>query len=197
MLAMAMGDTWHLDDGEIERYSMGRCSGAELDRCDEHLLICEHCRRQVEEADAFAGAMRGAAAQGRERPRIRRDWFRLPRLVPVFAAAALLTIAWFGAQRLVPTPPPATILLTASRGTGTQIQAPSATPLAFQPDLTGLPFWPSYRLEVVDAAGARLWQGAYPGPATPKMPPGACFVRLYSPYGELYREYGLEILKPR
>jgi hypothetical protein len=195
---MAIRDTSHLDDGEVERYSMDQCPSAELERCDEHLLICEPCRRQVEQADVFHRAMRGAADQSRERPRVRRNWFQFPRLIPAFAAlAALVVVAWFGAQRLAPTPPPATILLTALRGAGTQIQAPSATPLALQPDLSGLPSWPSYLLEVVDAAGARLWQGAYPGRATPKLPPGVYFVRLYSPSGELYREYGLEIRKPR
>jgi hypothetical protein len=66
-----------------------------------------------------------------------------------------------------------------------------------QPDLSGLPSWPSYRLEVVDAAGARLWQGVFPGPAAPRMRPGVYFVRLYSPAGELYREYGLEIPQPK
>jgi hypothetical protein len=198
MLAMAIGDGWHMNDSEIERYSMGRSTGAELDRCDEHLLICEPCRRQIEEADVFVRAMRQAAAPSQELPRIRRNWFHLPRLIPVFAGlAALLLVAWFGAQRLVPTPPAATILLTASRGSGIQIQAPSGTPLALQPDLSGLPSWPSYRLEVVSAAGARLWQGVYPGPATPKMRPGIYFVRLYSPSGEIYREFGLEIPKPR
>jgi hypothetical protein len=198
MQAMAVGDRSHLNDGEIERYSMGRCMGEELDRCDEHLLICEPCRRQVEAAEVFLRAMRGAAAQSQSLPRTGRKWFQLPRLIPVFAAvAALLAVAWFGASRRLPTPPAATVLLTATRGPGTQIQAPSGTPLVLRPDLSGVPSWPSYRLEVVDAAGARLWQGLYPGPATPKMPPGVCFVRLYSPGGELYREYGLQIQKPR
>ena len=198
MQAMAVGDRLHLNGGEIEKYSMGRCTDEELDRCDEHLLICEPCRRQVEATDVFLRAMRGAAARSQPLPRIRRDWFHFPRLIPVLAAAAaLLAIAWFGAPSLLPTPPAATVLLTASRGPATQIQAPSGAPLALRPDLSGIPSWPSYRLEVVDAAGARLWQGPYPGPPTPKMRPGVYFVRLYSPRGELYREYGLEIQKPR
>jgi hypothetical protein len=198
MLAMAVDGESHLNDSEIERYSMGRCVGEELDWCDEHLLVCEPCRRQVEETGVFVRAIRGAAALSRPVPRIRRKWFQLPRLIPVFAAlGALLAVAWFAAPRLALTPPAATVLLTASRGPGTQIQAPSGTALALHPDLSGLPSWPSYRLEVVDAAGARLWQGLYPGSATPKMPPGVCFVRLYSPRGELYREYGLEIQNPR
>ena len=197
-MAMAIDDLGHLDDSEIESYSMGRFTGEELDRCDEHLLICETCQRQVEQTDVFHRAMRQAAAQSQKSPRARRNWFQLPRLIPVFAAlAALLAVAWFGAQHLVPTPLTATILLTASRGPGTQIQAPSGTPLALRPDLSDLPSWPSYRLEVVDAAGARVWEGVYPGPAAPKMRPGVCFVRLYSPGGELYREYGLEIRKAR
>ncbi len=194
MLAMAIGGC-HLDDNEIERYSMGRSSGDELDCCDEHLLICAPCRRQVEAADVFLRAMRQAAAQSQER---RRSRFHLPQLILVLGAlAALLLAAWFGAQRQVPTPPAATVLLTASRGSGIEIHAPAGTPLALQPDLSGLPSWPSYRLEVVDAAGARVWQGVYPGPDAPGMRPGVYFVRLYSPGGEIYREYGLEIRKSR
>jgi hypothetical protein len=197
MLAMAMGGC-HLSDGEIERYSMGRSPDAELDRCDEHLLICGPCRRLVERADVFVCAMRRAAALSPERPRIRRGWFHLPQLIPVLAAlAALLIAVWLRSHYPVPLPPTATVLLTASRGPGIQIHAPAGTPLVLQPDLSGLPVWPSYRLEVVDAAGARLWEGRYPGAAAPKMRPGVYFVRLYSPAGELYREYGLEIPKPR
>ena len=188
----------HLNDSEIERYSMGRSTGEELDRWDEHLLICETCRRQVGEADVFLRAMRRAAAHSQQLPRIRRVWRHLPRIMPILAAlAALLAVAWFVAQHLVLTPPATSIPLTAPRGPGIQIQAPSGTPLALQPDLSGLPTWPFYRLEVVDAAGARLWQGVYPGSAAPRMRPGVCFVRLYSPGGEFYREYGLEIRPPR
>ena len=193
MLAMGIGGC--LDDDETERYSMGRFAGAELDRCDEHLLICEPCRRQVEAADVFLRAMRRAAAQSQE---LRRNRFHLPQLILVLSAlAALLLAAWFGAQRQIPLPPAATVLLTASRGSGIEIHAPAGTPLALQPDLSGLPSWPSYRLEVVDAAGARVWQGVYPGPNAPGMRPGVYFVRLYSPGGEIYREYGLEIRKSR
>jgi hypothetical protein len=174
---------------------MGRSSGDELDCCDEHLLICEPCRRQVEAADVFLRAMRRAAAQSQE---LRRNRFHLPQLILVLSAlAALLLAAWFGAQRQIPLPPAATVLLTASRGSGIEIHAPAGTPLALQPDLSGLPSWPSYRLEVVDAAGARVWQGVYPGPNAPGMRPGVYFVRLYSPGGEIYREYGLEIRKSR
>ena len=197
MLAMAI-DGCHLNDTEIERYSMDRFQGTALDRCDEHLLVCGPCRRQVEEADVFLRAMRRAAARSQELPRRRRNWFRFPEFIPAFAALAmLLLVAWFGARRPVPMPPAATVLLTASRGSEIQIHAPAGAPLALQPDLSALPSWPSYRLEVVDAAGARLWQGVYPGPDAPGMRPGVYFVRLYSPGGEIYREYGLEIRKSR
>ena len=198
MQAMAVGDRLHLNGGEIEKYSMGRCTDEELDRCDEHLLICEPCRRQVDEAEVFTHAMRDAAAQSLELPRIRRNWFRLPRLIPISAAlAALLALVWFATERSMLTPPAATIMLTAPRGPGIQIQAPAGAPLVLQPDLSGLPSWPTYRLEVVDATGARVWQGVYPGSAAPKMRPGVYFVRLSSPTGELYREYGLDIQKLR
>jgi anti-sigma factor RsiW len=59
----------HLDGEEIENYSLGRLSEEELAPCEEHLLICEPCRRQVEASDAYIEAMRQAAAEIRSAPK--------------------------------------------------------------------------------------------------------------------------------
>jgi anti-sigma factor RsiW len=38
-------------------------SEEELGRCEEHLLVCDACRREVAASDAYVEAMRKAAAQ--------------------------------------------------------------------------------------------------------------------------------------
>ena len=53
----------HLGGEEIERYSLGEMSEEELACCEEHLLVCDACRREVAESDAYVEAMRKAAAQ--------------------------------------------------------------------------------------------------------------------------------------
>jgi hypothetical protein len=61
-----------------------------------------------------------------------------------------------------------------------------------------LPAFPSYRLEIVDAAGKSVWQAA----AIPQagkiaqalskgLAAGQYYIRLYSPGGELLREFSL------
>jgi anti-sigma factor RsiW len=56
----------HLGGEDAEKYSLGEMSEQELARCEEHLLICDPCRRQVEESDAYVAAMREAAGQLRK-----------------------------------------------------------------------------------------------------------------------------------
>lgn len=66
----------HMNPDEIEKYSMGKLSKTETAPVDEHLLVCEKCRTQVEASDAFVAAMRAAAKQigkgaGKTKPRNR------------------------------------------------------------------------------------------------------------------------------
>ena len=78
-------------------------------------------------------------------------------------------------------------------------QAPSRRPLTLQVDLTGLAASPTYRIEMVDQSGNRVWQGVIANPvsaASVTAPPqkrGMYFVRVALPSGETLREYGLEI----
>lgn len=60
---MAPRTSIHLSGEGAERYSLGEMSEEELGRCEEHLLICDACRREVAESDAYVEAMRKAAAQ--------------------------------------------------------------------------------------------------------------------------------------
>lgn len=188
---------YHLTDDEIEGYSMGALSGAELDRGEEHLLICESCRQRVGESDAYVAAMKRASERLRE-PKPRR--WGLPWLVPVLAGAAfaaLVILTWTSSRHFVDMPAVATVMLDATRGAGLMSQAPADWRLVLKPVLTGLPVWPKYRLEVVDTAGDYLWQGSYPGAVVGPLHAGLYFVRIYSPEGTLLREYGLEVEKTR
>jgi len=60
---MAPRASAHLSGEEAVRYSLGEMSEEELARCEEHLLVCDACRREVAASDAYVEAMRKAAAQ--------------------------------------------------------------------------------------------------------------------------------------
>ncbi len=62
---MAEGSDCHFDDEASERYSMGTLSDEEAEKIEEHLLICEACRRRVAKSDTYVAAMRRAAAKVR------------------------------------------------------------------------------------------------------------------------------------
>jgi anti-sigma factor RsiW len=73
MLAMASESDRHFDEEASERYSMGTLSGEEAEQIEEHLLVCEACRRRVAESDAYVAAMRRAAAELRRVKKRRTD----------------------------------------------------------------------------------------------------------------------------
>ena len=204
-MRMLLDAAVHPDEDDIERYSMGAVSEEETACFEEHLLICENCRLLVAESDAFVSALRGAGARiARKVPAQRRLPLFFPRWVPAyapaFAALALLTLATLAALRfgwMGSTAPAIAVNLQATRGVGAE--APPRRPLTLALDLTGLPQLPSYRVEMVDATGNRVWQGmvaADNAKATAQVPPknrGAYFVRVYTPSGEILREFGLEV----
>ena len=63
MLVMAAESDCHFDEEASERYAMGTLSDEEAEHIEEHLLICEACRRRVAESDTYVAAMRRAAAK--------------------------------------------------------------------------------------------------------------------------------------
>jgi hypothetical protein len=189
----------HLDPDDLERYSRGRASETEAIQFEEHLLACEVCREGLENAESYARAMRSAAANFEEPPAKGFRWFAgtwsLPRLIPAFAALALIfwgVVRFTGNSQM-----PLAISLTATRGVGVGSAAPAGRTLAITPDLTGLAAGPSYHVEIVDERGKATWQGGYTPAAgalqVAAQHAGPHFVRIYSPGGELLREYGLMI----
>jgi hypothetical protein len=183
----------HMDTEELERYSMGDIAQPDAERIEEHLLLCELCRRQLEETELYVTAMRRAAAELQLQPE-KRSWWR--RHFPALTLAAcvivivVLALPW-GSQQ-----PPIAVNLVATRANAGQA-APAGHPLLLHPDLTGVLPALSYRLEMVNRDGGPVWGGVLlppeAGARIPRQPAGTYFIRLYTRSGELLREYGLEI----
>jgi hypothetical protein len=58
----------HPPDDLLERYAMGALAEPELERVEEHLLVCEACQARLAETDAFVSATRAALRQLRDEP---------------------------------------------------------------------------------------------------------------------------------
>ena len=193
---------YHLDDEEFERYSMGAMPEAAIAPFEEHLLVCEPCQLRLAQTDAYVGAMRQASARPRTEPLKRGlPWLRFPRLVPALAGMAVASVAaglWISRPDMGEAHPFA-VDLEAPRGAAIEARAPAGRWLLLRLDLANLPASSSYRLEMVDRFGSRIYQatvaaqGSKAGFMVPGTQPGIYFVRLYRPPGELLREYGFEV----
>ena len=193
---------YHVDDEEIERYSMGAMPEAAIAPFEEHLLVCEPCQLRLAQTDAYVGAMRQASARLRTEPLKRGlPWLRFPRLVPALAGMAVAIVAaglWISRPDMGEAHPFA-VDLEATRGAAIEARAPAGRWLLLRLDLANLPASSSYRLEMVDRFGSRIYQatvaaqGSKAGFKVPGTGPGVYFVRLYRPPGELLREYGFEV----
>ena len=183
----------HMDTEEMERYSLGKLGLSDVERIEEHLLVCEQCRRQLEETELYVKAMRQASEELGLQPK-RRPWWRrnAPAMTLAACAIAIVVLALPRPAQL----PPLAVDLQATRSDTVQT-APAGRPLWLRPDLTGLPPVLSYRLEVVDRDGGPTWGGivipADAGANIPRQRPGTYFIRVYTRGDELLREYTLEI----
>ena len=182
----------HPDAEEIESYSMGAISDAETGGLEEHLLICEQCRNRVLEADAYLSAMRQAGTEIRGALKQRSFWSW------TLAAASSMAVI-VAAVFLLRSPLDMRVQearLYAMRGATSGVKVSAQRPLRLVPDLTGLPEFRSYRVQIVDGVGKPIYTGLFstedPAVKMNGVPSGIYFVRLFSPNGKLLREYGLE-----
>lgn len=185
----------HMEPEELETYSNGNTPPADVARIEEHLLICETCRRHVTEEQNYASAMAEAARRLQQaQPRSGPKWTAI-----LAAAACLFVVSGLMLRWTATRQAPVAVDLVAVRGNIGGPKIPAGRELALHPDLTGLTASPSYRMEIVDRDGARVWSGELVPPhqtvLAPSRAPGTYFVRIYTPVGELLREYGLEIRK--
>ncbi len=184
----------HADDEQIERYSTGTMPVGETADFEEHLLVCESCRKRLTVADDYIAtvkAVSGKCEESRPIPHWTARW-RWTFAVAVAAAGIILAV------RLMPLWPgsaPVVVELEVSRGAAAA-EAPAHTAVRLRPDLTGLPVHDRYLVEVVDENGKARWQGQTSRtefPLVPGLNSGTYFVRTYSPAKELLREYVLNI----
>ena len=194
----------HLDEADIEKYSMGDLRELEVAAFEEHLLICERCQQLLVETDDYVASMKGAAAHWRQRQGLGRTesvrWKALRVFAGVAAIAVLvIVIGWWSGNSDVTGSAPFAVNLQATRGAAIAAYAPAGTWLLVRLDLAGLPNLPSYRLEMVNSAGTVIWHGsatAVDAKAESKIPgtgAGIYFIRVYTPSGEALREFGLKI----
>jgi hypothetical protein len=194
----------HAAEELLEQYSAGSLPDREVARLEEHLLICDACQERLAFIDTWVRSLRRANAHLELAPPT--FWERLaavsrvPRWVPALGAALVLvatvgvSLKWNNRSTLAPV----AVAIEATRGEAAA-QVPAGRPLLIQPELAGLPQFPEYRLEIVNTVGKRMEQttlaavGQRPAVTVPGIGSGDYFVRLYSPAGELLREYMLKV----
>jgi len=187
----------HVEEETLEQYSAGRLAEPDVARVEEHVLLCEACQEKLEEIDSWVRSVRRAAAQFPAESKPIWQFWRLPRFVPALAAAVLLIVAAGVGLQMARrgAVAPLAISLEATRGESVAA-VPADRPLVLQPDLEGLPRFAQYRLEVVDQFGRPVRRAEFAadtlGTAIPGVAAGVYFVRVYSPTGDLLREYGIE-----
>jgi hypothetical protein len=191
----------HPDEDVLENYAFYRLCEREACDLEEHLLVCEKCQDKLAQTEEYIRLMKGGTAayvtelDGGAQPGARHrqqgsGWNA--------AAAAILLLTCMSAllSWRAPLGAPHAILLDALRGSssGDISQAPSYQPLDLQIDLKEVQPAAGYHVEVVDAAGRRVWFGETPARITPGLPPGAYWVRLSTDTGKPLREYSLNIV---
>jgi hypothetical protein len=157
--------------------------------------------------EAYVNAMRSASPKLREaRQPFWANLFRLPRPAPWLAASAMGVVALAVVQVWIVSPPAhrqiASVALQSGRGIAglATAKAPAGKRLSLTVDLTELPAFPSYRMEIVGATGKPLWEGEAHSEGRSltqitnrSLVTGQYYVRLYAPGGALLREFSLGI----
>src|SRR5260221_2424464 len=89
---MQLGIGSHLDDADLEQYSMGKLPEVRLVPFEEHLLACEACQDRLLEMEAFVNAVRSVSPKLRAASSSpRRNRFRQrPTWVAAFAMGVVL-----------------------------------------------------------------------------------------------------------
>lgn len=193
----------HPNEDEIEEFVFGRLKGAELEEFEEHLLVCEQCRRRLTETENFVASTRAATRKilGAPAPSPKPRRFSPPAFAFAGAlAVALVTLSFFFLPKLREAQP---VDLVAERGS-TQIDARAGTPLKLRLKLSDLDESAVRSLEIVNAQGARMYTapvsatGGYILHDAPALPQGQAWIRLYAqpspaPAALPVREYSLRV----
>jgi hypothetical protein len=56
----------HVSDAHLELYAMNALAEMDMQRVEEHLLVCAECRERLNSTDEYVDAMRAATKEARE-----------------------------------------------------------------------------------------------------------------------------------
>lgn len=157
----------------VERYLLAEMPSSERDAFEEHYFSCAECAGEVRSASLLVGDLKAVAREAQLRPQALSpswsSWFRIPALVPTFAAAVLAVVV--GYQNLVVLPDleaprsmtSAVILDGRTRGDVPSIK--SGDPLRFLTAVEG-PAPARLFVELSDPAGSAVRRGEIAAPAS-------------------------------
>jgi hypothetical protein len=193
----------HPSEDILEEYVLDRLPEALTAQVEEHLLICHPCQDAVEQTDTFVSAMKTADRHPIPAAGFPGSGWR--RTVPAASVVAVLAVAIVAALAVrKPTPgspqTPAKVSLSSLRSFSVLAPAPAGTPLQLGIEAADLTPGKQYRVEVVDAVGREVWQGAVTeadrkllATITKPLSAGVYWVRLYAGNSELLREFGMSV----
>lgn len=190
----------HGSDEQLELYVLGRLPESQTALLEEHLMVCDSCRDNLNGISEFVLGMRQAVNQKPEALLSHlASFFRRPAVSMALTFALFVILMAVLSPRRTQIPPNAALQLTATRGTmPLTIPARSLILRFTDPPAQGGPF----RVEVFNAAGNGLWTGFVSTgrsgievnmTTAQPLAPGDYFVRFYSADGKTLREYGFRV----
>jgi anti-sigma factor RsiW len=189
----------HESDDQLELYALDRLSDTEVERVEEHLLICENCRKRLEEAGMFARTMQYALSNPVVEPMPRRKswfegWHLRFALGGAIAVALVLAVVAYRAGK-TSLPPVATLTLSPLRGSAANVSPAETLDLTLSTGAAG-----SLTAEVINDSGTLVWQevsrpenGTVRVRVRKQLPAGTYFARLRAASGETLDEYGFTV----
>lgn len=190
----------HPEDDVLENYAMGRLPEPSVESLEEHVLICEACQDRLHSTESYVRGMKRALASAEKARPSRGVLLQMPTPVWIAAAAVLVIgIAGLITTRYGPSAPPVAITLSATRGETASV--PATGPLELKLDARDLGTASSYRVQIVNAEGADVWNqpaaamedGYVRVPVKKHLGRGQYFVRLFPSDAGTPREYSLQL----
>ncbi|MBX9601803.1 MAG: hypothetical protein K2X35_12390 [Bryobacteraceae bacterium] len=191
----------HPPPDTLELYCLGRLDDAGSAVVEEHLLICHTCQDQLAELDQFVTSFRAASQPEAQRRAESSAWTWQPILnwaLPAVALVAFTAYYSFRPPHMAIPRPEQTIVLESLRGAKLSAKAGADRPLrllAPAEDMTG-----TVEGRLVNSTGAEIWRG--PGVVEGSritlrvntgLDPGRVWLRIFTPGGELRREFALDV----
>lgn len=192
----------HPTEELLEQYLFEHLPETLIAPLEEHLLLCRRCQDALAETEEFVSTLRIAVETTIPPVAPAPSGWRKVLLTTGLSlgpAMVLATLAFLAVRKpaaVIPTPP--AVNLVSVRGMNPLATAPAGTALELHIETPDLRHGQSYSIQVVDGAGAEVWQGAVTdtqGNLIALMPkplrPGVYWVRLYSVEPAPLREFGL------